>query len=381
VAGLTHTELFDASPVVREFTQAFLGNKAFTNLPRKFNVAITACTDNCTHAETQDLALTPAIKIVAGQEVNGFNVAVGGKMGSGGLRVATPLGVFVPPEEAAALCSHITLLFRDHGSRRARNRARLAFLVDAWGIGRFRAELERRVGAPLRSQGRDARSGKSADHLGISRQRDPDLRSVGLSVPVGRITSPQLAEVARLAKVYGSGDVRITTGQNVIITNVPEAKIPALSTESVLRELAYEPSGMMRGLVSCTGIDYCHMALIETKELALKTAHELEQKFGKHGKLLTMHWSGCPAGCGNHAAADIGLLGKNVKIGDQVVDAVDVFVGGRSGPNARAGTKVLEDVPCSDLAHVLERVLPYVSGKRPLKALAREVAADDTVTA
>jgi ferredoxin-nitrite reductase len=371
--------LFDASPVVREFTHAFLGNKAFTNLPRKFNVAITACLDNCTHAETQDLALTPAIKIVDGEEVKGFNVAVGGKMGSGGLRVASPLGVFVPPEEAAALCSHITLLFRDHGSRRARNRARLAFLIDDWGIKRFRSELERRVGSPLRSAGRDARSGKSADHVGIARQGNPDLCSVGLSVPVGRITSGQLADVARLARVYGSGDVRITTGQNVVITNVPHAKIPALTAEPVLRDLPHEPSGMMRGLVSCTGIDYCHMALIETKELALNTAHELERTFGQQGKMLTMHWSGCPAGCGNHLAADIGLLGKNVKIGDKVVDAVDVFVGGRSGPNARAGTKVLEDVPCSDLAHVLERVLPYVSGKRPLKGLAREVAANDTV--
>jgi ferredoxin-nitrite reductase len=196
MAGLAHTELFDASPVVREFTQAFLGNKAFTNLPRKFNVAITACIDNCTHAETQDLALTPAVKIISGEEVKGFNVAVGGKMGSGGLRVATPLGVFVPPEEAAALCSHITLLFRDHGSRRARNRARLAFLIDDWGIKRFRSELERRVGAPLRSPGRDARSGKSADHVGIARQHNPDLCSVGLSVPVGRITSAHLAASA-----------------------------------------------------------------------------------------------------------------------------------------------------------------------------------------
>jgi ferredoxin-nitrite reductase len=99
----------------------------------------------------------------------------------------------------------------------------------------------------------------------------------------------------------------------------------------------------------------------------MTTARALEQSFGTSKKLLSMHWSGCPAGCGNHAAADIGLLGKNVKIGNEIVDAVDVFIGGRAGPNAKAGAKVLEDVPCRDLPQVLERVLPYLSNKRALK--------------
>jgi ferredoxin-nitrite reductase len=129
--------------------------------------------------------------------------------------------------------------------------------------------------------------------------------------------------------------------------------------------LPVDPPGVIRGLVSCTGIDYCHFALIETKELALKTARHLEQR-SPGGKLLTMHWSGCPAGCGNHAAADIGLLGKNARINGEIVDAVDVFVGGRSGPNARPGTKILEDVPCDELPHLLERLIPYLSGKRSI---------------
>jgi ferredoxin-nitrite reductase len=364
VAGLTSEELFDASPVVREFTEVFLRNKAYTNLPRKFNVAITACTENCTHAETQDVALTPAVTIIGGEEVKGFNIAVGGKMGSGGLRVASSLGVFAPPEQAAALCSHITLLFRDHGSRRARNRARLAFLIEDWGVDRFRLELERRVGERLLGPGKDVRSGKHADHIGVTRQKQVSLYSVGLSVPVGRITGQQLSEVARVAELYGTGDVRITTGQNLIVPNVPEASVRDMTAEPLLRELPHDPSGFMRGLVSCTGMDYCHMALIETKELALKTARDLQKALGSSRKPLSMHWSGCPAGCGNHAAADIGLLGKNVKIGDEIVDAVDVFVGGRSGPNAKAGMKLLEDVPCSDLPHVLERVIPYLSNKR-----------------
>jgi ferredoxin-nitrite reductase len=169
-----------------------------------------------------------------------------------------------------------------------------------------------------------------------------------------------MLEVARLAEVYGSGEVRITTGQNLIIPNVQDRMIGDLTVEPLLKELRYDPSEVMQGLVSCTGMDYCHFALIETKELALKTARYLEGKLGKT-KPIRIHWSGCPAGCGNHAVADIGLLGKNIKLNGTVVDAVDVFVGGRSGPNARPGTKLLEDVPCDELPQVLERLVPYLT--------------------
>jgi NAD(P)H-dependent nitrite reductase large subunit len=363
VAGLTRHELFDASPVAQEFTETFLRNKAFTNLPRKFNVGITGCTENCTHSESQDLGLTPAVRTIGGQEVRGFNVAVGGKMGSGGYRAASPLDVFVSQDQAAELCSQITFIFRDHGSRASRTRARLAFLVDEWGVARFRAELQRRLGRPLAAAGKDMRGRKTADHLGVVAQRQPGLNYVGLAVPVGRVTDRQLSDLARLADAYGSGDVRLTTAQNVIIPNIPDARRQPLMAEPLLRDLQPNPAGIVRGLVSCTGIDYCHFALVETKDLAVKAARHLETKLPTN-KILTMHWSGCPAGCGNHLAADIGLLGKNVRIDGQIVEAVDVFVGGKTGVNARPGTKILEDVPCDDLPLVLERVIPYLSGKK-----------------
>jgi NAD(P)H-nitrite reductase large subunit len=363
LAGLSARELIDASPVVHEFTRVFLRNKAFTNLPRKFNVGITGCVEHCTHAESQDLALTPAIKDVDGRQIHGFNVAVGGKMGSGGFRIASPLDVFVEPEQAAALCSEIVLLFRDYGSRAARNKARLAFLVESWGVARLRAEVQNRMGRSLLSSGRDARVSQGADHIGIGRQKQNGLNYVGLAVPVGRITPSQLMEIARVASAYGNGDVRLTTGQNVIIPNMADHRLPALVNDPLLRELPHDPPGAIRGLVACTGIDYCHFALIETKEVALHTARYLADRL-PHDKRLSMHWSGCPAGCGNHATADIGLLGKNVRIGDEMVEAVDVFVGGRAGPNAKPGTKVLEDVPCEELPRVLEQLIPYISNKQ-----------------
>ena len=349
VAGLTPNELFDASPAVREFTQLFVGNKAYTNLPRKFNVTITACKESCTHAEAQDIALTPAIKEIDGSEVNGFNVAIGGKMGSGGYRIASSLNVFIAPNEAANICSHIVTIFRDHGAREARTKARLAFLVDEWGVEKFRRELERRVDRPLESAGKDVRVAKHTDHIGIFRQKQSGLNYVGLAVPVGRITSEQMLQLAEIAETYGNGQVRLTVGQNLIIPNVHDKRLGELTEKPLLRELRYDPSEIMRGLVSCTGMDYCHFALIETKGWALKTARALEAKLGKT-QPLRMHWSGCPAGCGNHAAAEIGLLGKNIKVNGEVVEAVDVFAGGAAGCEPNPPIKIMEDVPCEDLA-------------------------------
>lgn len=358
VAGLTPNELFDASPVVREFTNQFVGNKAFTNLPRKFNVTITACKEVCTHAESQDLALTPALKEIDGAQVDGFNVAVGGKLGSGGFRIASPLNVFVTPGEAAAVCSHIVAIFRDYGARELRTKARLAFLIESWGVEKFRNELERRVDRPLASAGMDQRTQKHTDHVGVFRQKHAGLNYVGLAVPVGRMTSEQMLAVAQLAETYGTGQLRLTVGQNLILPNVPDSKIGELTEETVLQELRYDPSEVMRGLVSCTGMDYCHFALIDTKGWALKSARALESKLGKT-QPLRMHWSGCPASCGNHTVADIGLLGKNIKLNGEVVEAVDVFAGGAAGVETNFPVKILEDVPCEDLPDVIAGLAKY----------------------
>ena len=358
VAGLTPNEVFDASQVVREFTQLFIGNKAFTNLPRKFNVTITACKEVCTHAESQDLALTPATKEIGGVEVLGFNIAVGGKLGSGGFRIASPLNLFVTPEEAAAVCSHIVMIFRDHGARDLRTKARLAFLIEDWGVEKFRGELERRVDRPLASAGMDQRTQRHTDHVGVFRQKQAGLNYVGLAVPVGRMTSEQMLQVAELTEIYGNGQLRLTVGQNIILPNVPDSRIGELTEEPVLQELRYDPSEVMRGLVSCTGMDYCHFALIDTKGWSLKVARDLEAKLGKT-QPLRMHWSGCPASCGNHTVADIGLLGKNIKVNGEVVEAVDVFAGGAAGIESNFPIKILEDVPCEDLPNAIAGLVKH----------------------
>lgn len=376
LAGLTPHELLDASPIGAEFTTIFLKNKAFTNLPRKFNVTMTGCLENCTHTESQDIGMTPAILDVAGQSLRGFNVAVGGKMGSGGMTVATPLDVFVPPEEAARFAAEIVLLFRDEGPRgESRARVRLAFLIEDWGAEKFRQGLEIRWGSPLRRAGRDVRYHRHTDHMGVQPQKDGRF-SVGMVVPVGRVNAKHMREWARLANAYSEGAIRLTTGQNVILPHVSKERLDTLLEEPLLQEFKPEPHPVTRGLVSCVGTDYCNLALIETKGLAKVLAAKLETALPADIPPLTMHWSGCPAGCGNHQAADIGFQGIKANIDGKVVDAVHIFAGGRTGPDARPAEKIMELVP----VEMLPEVLPMLIRNLPmLKNIRRDTDAENRV--
>jgi ferredoxin-nitrite reductase len=370
VTGLAPTETIDTAPITSELTDRFINDREFTDLPRKFNIVITGCRENCTHAESQDIAMTPASRGTDGKTAMGFNVAVGGKQGSGGFSAAMPLDVFVRPEEAADVASAIVLVFRDHGSREARNKSRLAFLVQEWGAKRFRAEVERLVGRPLLRAGADERNPRKKNtHIGVFRQKQPGLNYVGLAVPIGRLTAEQLDELARLTETYGSGEIRITPEQNVVLVNVPDRRLGVLlADEPLLKDVPYNPSETMRGLVACPGTDYCGLALIETKARALAIARSLEQTLSIN-RPVSIHWSGCPSGCGNHLMADIGLLGKRARINGEIVDAVDIFVGGRSGPRTEPGAKIMEDVPCDALEPVLAGLVRHVVRDKTVEVL------------
>lgn len=364
VAGMNPDEVSDATPIVRAITEEILGNRDYSNLPRKFNVAVTGCPDNCVHTETQDLALVPAYHESAQGKRIGYNVLAGGKLGSGGYRIAAPLDIFVTRDEALDVSRVIIQIFRDHGPRENRTQARLAFLLDEWGEGRFRQEIETRLGKTLSPAGSDARKPAENGHVGIYRQIQPGMNYAGLKVLVGRIQHGDLVKIAALAEKYGTGEVRISPAQALIIPNVSDRKIGGLDREPLVKQFAYNPSPVYKGLVSCVGSDYCNLAVIETKGRAVETAKALEERIGSTLKPITMHWSGCPAACGNHLVADIGLLGKKAKVAGKVVDAVDVYVGGRSGPDAKLAIKIMEDVPCDRLPMVLEGLVPYHSREK-----------------
>lgn len=361
VGGFNAAEAFDAFDVCAEYDREILGNKGYTNLPRKLNIAITGCLENCTHTETQDIALVPA----EAEGTKGFNVLIGGKQGSGGYKPATPLDAFVPYEHGAATALAITRIFRDYGPRELRTRARLYFLLEDKGIRWYRHEVERVLGRKLAKAGHDLRTSKHNDHLGIQKQKAPthgeQLYYAGLMVPAGRITTAQMRAVAHLATTYGNGELRITVDQNIVVLNIPESQLAAFKAEPIFSELPHDPSPIMRGLVVCTGNDYCHQALIDTKAYALEVARELEKRTaGRKVLPLTIHWSGCPSSCGMHHVSTIGLQGCRSRVNGAVVDAAHVYINGKAGPTPKIATDLMYDVPCSILADALEPLVLHL---------------------
>ena len=371
LAGLALNGLFDASPVLFELDRLLVGdngNPEFTNLPRKFNITITGCLENCTHNESQDVALVPALKY----DRAGFNVLVGGKMGSGGFTIASPLNVCVREKDAPRFVAELVRIYRDHGPRDARSKCRLAFLIESWGIARLRKELEQRLECELISAGRDVRAHHSADHIGVMPQNQPGYRAVGLCIPVGRLSPDEANELARLADAYGDGEIRLTTNQNAILPNIPLNRVEALLQEDLLQAYSPFPTPFRRGLVVCTGTDFCNLAQIDTKGRAAELSAQLEQRLVTIGAPLKIHWSGCPAGCGNHQAADLGFRGLKTKIDGRMVDAVAIYVGGRTGPHPAAAREIIAMVPCDEtlpdvVATVIQKLDPLAESGQPIE--------------
>jgi ferredoxin-nitrite reductase len=364
LAGLALNELFDASPVLFALDRLIVGsegNPEFANLPRKFNMIVTGCLENCTPAESQDLALVPALRA----DRAGFNVLVGGKMGSGGFTIASKLDVFVTQDDAAQVAAELVKIFRDHGPRDARSKCRFAFLVEEWGVARLRTELGGRMGRDLERAGREVRPDfHASDHMGLMRQNRPGQMAVGIRIPVGRMDPAQMEELARLAEEYGNGEIRLTMTQNAILPNVPDDRLDSLLDESLLQEFTPRPSPFRRSVIACTGTDFCNLAQIDTKRHAEELSTALEEKLGTTGEVRSFHWSGCPAACGNHQAADVGFRGLKTKINGELVEAVAIYVNGRMGPAAAAGEQILDIVPCdrnlaSTVVHVIQGLNRY----------------------
>ena len=291
-------------------------------------------------------------------------------MGGKSTHLSWDLDVFVRLEEVVPLCRSVLAIFRDEGPRENRLKARLKWLVEEWGVERFRSEVEARMGVSPSRAGTDEVWDYGGDHLGVHPQKQSGMSYVGLSVPVGRCSGDDLIEIARLSEGYGSGDVRLTNDQNVLIVNVAGASLAGLLNEPLLQRFTPHPNAFQRRLVSCTGKDFCHYSLIDTKGHAAELAKKLTELM-PDALPLRMHWSGCPHACGLHHIGDIGFQASRVRVGDEIVDAADVFVGGKLGRNPRLATKVMEGVPLSELA---ERLVPIVGSLRQPDKVAVEAS-------
>jgi ferredoxin-nitrite reductase len=377
VAGIDADELYDTRELARQvqsmITNDGEGNPAFTNLPRKFNIAIAGCRDNSTHAEINDIAFVPAFQEIAAGDSQGdayrrtfgFNVLVGGFFSSKRIAEALPLNVWVAPEDVVALCEAILIVYRDHGSREQRQQTRLMYLIDKWGMETFRAEVEKQFGRTLQiAAAKDEIVWEKRDHIGVHKQQQEGLNYVGLQIPVGRIYAPDIYEFARLADQYGSSEIRLTVEQNLIVSNIPDSKLDAFLQEPILQRFSACPTNLRRSLVSCTGNQYCPVAIIETKNRALELIEQLEADLSVP-QPVRIHWSGCPNSCGQPQVADIGFAGCKARKDGKIVDGVDIYMGGKVGKDAHLGKCVMEKVPCEDLREVVGKLLVENFGALP----------------
>ncbi|NEO89521.1 MAG: ferredoxin--nitrite reductase [Moorea sp. SIO3G5] len=358
MAGIDRDELIDTRDLVRKvqdmITNNSQGNYEFTNLPRKFNIAIEGGRDNSVHAEINDIAFVPAYK--DGQL--GLNVLVGGFFSAKRCEAAVPLNAWVlPNDDVVDLCRAILEVYRDEGSRANRQKSRMMWLIDEWGIDKFREEVSKQFGRELPTAApHDEIDWEKRDHIGVFAQKQPGLNYVGLHVPVGRLYAEQMFDLARMAEAYGSGEIRLTVEQNVIIPNIPDANLDAFLAEPLLQKFTLEPKPLERLLVSCTGAQFCNFALIETKNRALAIVRELEEKLDIPNP-VRIHWTGCPNSCGQPQVADIGLMGTKVRKDGKSVEGVNIYMGGKVGKDAKLGECVLKSVACDDLPEVLGNIL------------------------
>jgi sulfite reductase (ferredoxin) len=381
LAGIAADEILDPTPVIEEIQRRFIGDPELANLPRKFKSAITGHPSLDVVHEINDIALVAVRHPELGP---GYDLWVGGGL-STAPRLAERLGAFVAPEDAADVWHAVVRLYRDHGYRRLRTKARLKFLLADWGVERFRETLERDyLGAPLPDGPAPPAPTMPGDHVGVHRQRDGRLY-VGLAPTVGRVSGTALAALADLAEAAGSHRIRFTPHQKLVVLDVDPPRVDALLEGAARLGLTAAPSVFRRSTMACTGIEFCKLAIVETKATAARAVSELEHRLGDLEPLLdrpiSLHVNGCPNSCARIQVADIGLKGQIVTTEEGAqVPGFQVHLGG-----GLAGSGSSEDdlsaglgrtvrglkVTAADLAPYVERVVRrYAAGRRDGEAFA-----------
>ncbi|MDQ4127727.1 MAG: ferredoxin--nitrite reductase [Actinomycetota bacterium] len=355
VSGLGHDEVIDAYPVAQAISAYFTGNREYANLPRKFKISVTGCLEDCAQAEINDVGMLPA-RLQDG--TLGFNLRVGGGL-SDGPRMASDIDVFVRPEEAVEITRGIAQVFGELGNRENRWTNRMRYLVQELGPEAFREELQKRVSVFLTPAGEDLTKRYRGDHVGVHSQKEEGLYYVGLNVPVGRMSGEQFEEAGSLAEEYGA-EVRLATDQNLVITSVPEDRLDDLLAEPLLQRYSPDPGAFERGVVACTGSEFCRFGIVETKVRAVEWAREMDRRVGEVGQeAVRMHFSGCSASCAQPQIGDIGFRGETAKTRSAIVEGVDIGLGGSLGKDAAfidwvEGARPADEVPDA-LVAVFER--------------------------
>ena len=371
VAGIAADEIIDGTSALEYIRDTFIGSPEFSNLPRKFKTAISGSPSLDVAHEANDISF---VGVVHPEHGPGFDVWVGGGLSTNPM-FAQRLGAWVPLEEVADVWVGVVSIFRDHGYRRLRHRARLKFLMADWGPEKFRQVLEEDylgralVDGPAPEQPADHRR----DHVGVHAQKD-GLSWIGVTPVGGRVSGETLAAVADLASRHGSGRVRLTAHQNLLVLDVPPARVGPLAAALAAIGLPSAPSEFRRGVLACTGIEFCKLALVETKALARTVVEELEQRLPDFAAPLTIHVNGCPNSCARFQVADIGLKGL-IMTDDagESIEGFQVHLGGSLGEDTQLARKTRQlRVAADDLPDYVERLaVRYLDQKDEDESFAR----------
>ncbi len=373
LSGIDPWELIETFPLARELHYHILHKPELYGLPRKFNIAFDGSGRISSLAETNDISWhavevdqsstdAETDNLVAGDLVAGvyFLLGLGGITGHGDF--ASPTGVLAKPSECIAISEAILRVFIMHGDRTDRKKARLKYVLDAWGFERFLTEVEREYGRPLRRvTGSRYVQPNHIDrwaHVGVHPQKQPGLNYVGVVLPVGRMTSEQCRGLAKIAARFGSGTVRLTVWQNLIVPDIPDDQIESVQREVEQLGLEWNGSSFRAGLVACTGSAGCKFAAGDTKRHALILAEYLEDRL-ELDQPLNIHLTGCHHSCAQHAIGDLGLIATKVEVGEEMLDGYHILVGGRTGVDFAIGKKLLESVAFCDVPAAVELILDH----------------------
>jgi sulfite reductase (ferredoxin) len=369
LAGIAADEIADASPLALDVAHALIANPEFYNLPRKFKISVTGCRHWCTYPEINEVGLTAVTRKSGDKTEVGYTLRVGGGL-SNEPHLAVRLNAFLHPHQVVAAVRAVTEIFRDQDVlRESRDRARLKylFLREGWNAQQFLAEVEDRLGYRL-DPGAEEEIPQDIlrDHVGIHRQKQDGLSYVGASVLRGRLSGDQLAAVAELSEKFGTGDLRTTVMQNLLLINIPNAKANELARELGSIDLRVEGSSFWRGAIACTGTEFCKLAITETKGFTRWLVEELEQRIPEFDQQIKLNVTGCPNSCGQHWIADVGIEGKKVKQAGKLVDAYYFCLGGSVGLHGRTARPVGYRCAATEVPDALERLLRrYLASRDP----------------
>ncbi|GJF24254.1 sulfite reductase [Streptomyces sp. HO565] len=363
VAGIAEDEIIDGTPALEEMKRRVLNNPAYSNLPRKFKTAISGSPVQDVVHEINDVAF---VGVEHPEHGPGFDLWVGGGL-STNPKLGVRLGAWVSLDEVPDVYEGVISIFRDYGYRRLRNRARLKFLVADWGAEKFRQVLEDEYLKRKLTDGPAPAEPASRwrDHIGVHRQKDGRYY-VGFAPRVGRVDGTTLTKVADLAEAHGSGRVRTTVEQKMIILDVEQGQVDSLVESLEALDLSAKPSSFRRGTMACTGIEFCKLAIVETKARGASLIDELERRLPEFDEPISINLNGCPNACARIQTADIGLKGQLVlnERGEQV-EGYQVHLGGALGLEAGFGRKVRGlKVTAEELPDYVERVLKRYQAER-----------------